>query len=168
MPPETTAPPALAPELHFDGTRLSLPLIEGTEGERAIDIAKLRDKTGLITLDPGFGNTGACTSSITFIDGDRGILRYRGYPIEELAAKSTFLEVAWLLIKGELPTNDELAAFSYDVTHHTMVHEYFGRFLKDCRRTRTRCRCARRPSARSRPSTRNRRTTRTSRRRSSA
>jgi citrate synthase len=130
MPPESTAPAALAPDLHYDGTRLSLPLVEGTEGERAIDISKLRDKTGLITLDPGFGNTGACMSSITFIDGDRGILRYRGYPIEELAAKSTFIEVAWLLIKGELPTKDELAAFSHDITHHTMVHEYFGRFFE--------------------------------------
>ena len=130
MPSETTIPAALTPELHIDGTRVPLPLLEGTEGERAIDITKLRDKTGLITLDPGFGNTGACTSAITFIDGDQGILRYRGYPIEELAAHSTFLEVAWLLIKGELPTKDELAAFSHDVRHHTMVHEYFGRFFE--------------------------------------
>ena len=130
MPPDTVASAGLSPELHFNGSRFALPLVEGTEGERAIDITKLRDRTGLITLDPGLGNSGACTSAITFIDGDRGILRYRGYPIEELAATSTFLEVAWLLIKGELPTRAELADFSYDVTHHTMVHEYFGRFFE--------------------------------------
>jgi citrate synthase len=130
MPPDTAASAGLSPELHVNGTRTALPLVEGTEGERAIDITKLRDKTGLITLDPGFGNSGACTSAITFIDGDRGILRYRGYPIEELAANSSFLEVAWLLIKGELPGRNELGDFAHDVTHHTMVHEYFGRFFE--------------------------------------
>ena len=98
-------------QLHYDGQDLAMRVIEGTEHERAIDIAQLRSKTGLITLDPGFGNTGACRSAITFIDGDRGILRYRGYPIEELAEKSTFLEVAWLLINGDLPTATELDAF---------------------------------------------------------
>ena len=117
-------------QLHFDGGDLEMRVIEGTEHERAIDIAQLRNKTGLITLDPGFGNTGACTSAVTFIDGDRGILRYRGYPIEELAAKSTFLEVAWLLMKGELPSATELEEFSNSVRHHTMLHEYFGRFFE--------------------------------------
>ena len=117
-------------QLHFDGGDLEMRVIEGTEHERAIDIAQLRNKTGLITLDPGFGNTGACTSAVTFIDGDRGILRYRGYPIEELAEKSTFLEVAWLLMKGELPSATELEEFSNSVRHHTMLHEYFGRFFE--------------------------------------
>ena len=117
-------------QLHYDGGDLAMRVIEGTEHERAIDIAQLRSKTGLITLDPGFGNTGACTSAVTFIDGDRGILRYRGYPIEELAEKSTFLEVAWLLMKGELPSAAELEAFSNSVRHHTMLHEYFGRFFE--------------------------------------
>ena len=116
-------------QLHYQGSDLALRVIEGTEHERAIDIAQLRSKTGLITLDPGFGNTGACASAVTFIDGDRGILRYRGYPIEELAEKSTFLEVAWLLIKGDLPSASELEGFSNSVRHHTMLHEYFGRFF---------------------------------------
>jgi citrate synthase len=117
-------------QLHYDGRDLAMRVIEGTEHERAIDIAQLRSKTGLITFDTGFGNTGACTSAITFIDGDRGILRYRGYPIEELAEKSTFLEVAWLLMKGELPSATELEGFSDSVRHHTMLHEYFGRFFE--------------------------------------
>jgi citrate synthase len=125
-------PTAIAPEtvgIDFNGTALSLPVVEGSEGERAVDISQLRAKTGLVTLDPGFGNSGACRSAITFIDGERGILRYRGYDIAELAAKSTFLEVAWLLIKGELPTNAELDTFRRDVTYHTMLHEDFGRFF---------------------------------------
>jgi citrate synthase len=124
-----TAAPAGSASLEYDGKTLDLPLVKGSEGEVGIDIAQLRARTGMITLDPGFGNTGACKSSVTFIDGERGILRYRGYPIEELAAKSTFLEVAWLLIKGELPTGAELEAFSDQVTRHSMVHENFGRFF---------------------------------------
>jgi citrate synthase len=130
MAPETMTVRAAAPELHYDGKSITLPAIEGSEGERAVDISRLRSATGLITLDPGFGNTGACQSAITFIDGDKGILRYRGYPIEELAAKSTFLEVAWLLIKGELPTRAELDGFSHDIRYHTMLHEYFSRFFE--------------------------------------
>src|SRR5688500_19060037 len=115
-----TAPPAqAAPTLTFNGKSVPLPLVEGSEGETAIDIQKLRSSTGLITLDPGFGNTGACRSAITFIDGEKGILRYRGYPIEELAEHSTFLEVAWLLVNGELPTRVELSTFSTEVTRHT-------------------------------------------------
>jgi citrate synthase len=109
---------------------VSLPVVTGSEGEVGLDISQLRAKTGAITLDPGFGNTGACRSKITFIDGEKGILRYRGYPIEELAAKSNFLEVAWLLTKGELPTRTELDTFSQSVTHHTMLHENFGRFFE--------------------------------------
>jgi citrate synthase len=102
--------------------------VRGTEDETAFEIGKLRSSTGLITLDPGYGNTGACQSAITFIDGEKGILRYRGYPIDQLAEHSTFLEVAWLLIHGELPTREELSAFKEDITRHTMLHEDFRRF----------------------------------------
>jgi citrate synthase len=131
MPPTSTAAvePATA-TLEHDGKTAALRVIKGSEGEVGLDIAQLRSTTGMITLDPGFGNTGACRSRITFIDGEHGILRYRGYPIEELADRSTFLEVAWLLINGELPTATELDAFSTTVTRHTMVHENFGRFFE--------------------------------------
>ncbi|HET7497068.1 MAG TPA: citrate synthase [Candidatus Eisenbacteria bacterium] len=115
--------------LSLDGTMATLPVVRGTEGETAIDIEELRAATGLITLDPGFANTGSCKSAITFIDGEKGILRYRGYPIEELAAKSSFLEVAWLLIHGELPTNAELESFTNEITRHTMLHQDFERFF---------------------------------------
>src|SRR5947209_8142032 len=110
-------------ELHFDGKEAKLPLIEGTAGERAIDIAKLRDQTGLITLDSGYGNTGSCRSAITFIDGEKGILRYRGIPIEELAEKSNFIETAYLIIYGHLPTQAELAHFAALLTTHELIHE---------------------------------------------
>jgi citrate synthase len=127
-------PPAIQQDqnatLTYDGKSLSLPLVKGTEDETGLDIQKLRGSTGLITLDPGFGNTGACKSAITFIDGEKGILRYRGYPIEELAEKSTFLEVAWLLIHGELPTRTELSGFAHEITRHTMLHENFMRFFE--------------------------------------
>jgi citrate synthase len=126
--PTTVAPDTI--NLEIEGKTVTCPVIKGSEGEVGIDIAQLRNKTGAITFDPGFGNTGACRSAITFIDGEKGILRYRGYPIEELAAKSTFLEVAWLLLKGELPTEAELATFTGSVAHHTMVHENFGRFFE--------------------------------------
>ncbi|MBP6716030.1 MAG: citrate synthase [Acidobacteria bacterium] len=116
--------------LDYNGTSLTLPVITGSEGEAGIDISQLRAKTGAITLDPGFGNTGACKSSITFIDGERGILQYRGYPIDELAEKSNFLEVAYLLIHGELPTADQLNEFTSSVTTHTMVHQDFNRFFE--------------------------------------
>src|SRR6476660_3314557 len=99
-------------ELHWDGKKAMLHLIEGSAGERAVDISKLRDQTGLITLDSGYGNTGSCQSAITFIDGEKGILRYRGIPIEELAEQSSFLEAAYLLIYGRLPTRPELRDFS--------------------------------------------------------
>jgi citrate synthase len=125
-----TAPPAqAAPTLTVNGKVVPLPLVQGSEGEAAVDIQKLRALTGLITLDPGFGNTGACRSAITFIDGEQGILRYRGYDIAELAEKSTFLEVAWLLLHGELPAPAALAAFKSGITHHTMLHENFRRFF---------------------------------------
>ncbi len=104
-------------------------MVTGSEGERAIDISKLRSESGLITLDPGYGNTGSCTSAITFLDGERGILRYRGYPIEQLAESSSFLEVAYLLIHGELPTQTQLDEFMANVTHHTLIHEEMRRFF---------------------------------------
>jgi len=117
-------------ELRVNGkTLIELPIIEGSEGERAIDIRHLRERTGLITLDPGYANTGSCRSAVTFIDGDRGILRYRGIPIEELAAKSTFLEVAYLLIYGGLPNKDQYTDFVESITHHSMIHEDFKRFF---------------------------------------
>jgi citrate synthase len=107
-------------ELSWNGNKTMLPLIEGTAGERAVDISKIRDQTGLITLDNGYGNTG---SAITFIDGENGILRYRGIPIEELAERSTFLETALLIIFGKLPTEAELQQFSALLTKHELIHE---------------------------------------------
>ena len=110
-------------ELILDGKSITLPVIEGTEHEKAFDIGKLRDQTGYVTLDSGYKNTGATKSAITFLDGEEGILRYRGYPIEQLAEKSSFLEVAYLLIYGVLPTQQELDHFSGQITQHTLVHE---------------------------------------------
>jgi citrate synthase len=106
-----------------DGNTYDFPIVTGSEGERAVDISQLRAATGLITLDPGYGNTGSCTSAIAFIDGERGILRYRGYPIEELAEHSSFLEVSYLVLNGELPTPQQLAAFQHKITYHTLLHE---------------------------------------------
>ena len=115
--------------LTFGDRSVELPVIRGTEDETAVDISKLRAETGLITMDTGYGNTGSCTSAITYVDGDRGVLLYRGYPIEQLAEKSTFLEVAYLLIYGELPTVEQLRLFTADVTHHTLIHEEMRRFF---------------------------------------
>ena len=111
--------------LTFDGRTIELPVIEGTEGELALDISELRARTGLITLDPGYGNTGSCTSKITFIDGEKGILRYRGIPIEQLAQHSTFTETAWLLIHGRLPSREELNRYRERLTYHAPLHEAF-------------------------------------------
>ena len=108
-----------------------LPVIVGTEGEQAIDISGLRESTGLITLDPGFANTGCCMSGITFMDGEKGILRYRGIPIEELAEHSTFTETAYLLINGSLPTSDEAKQFSELLTYHSLVHEDMQLFFQN-------------------------------------
>ena len=102
---------------------IDLPLVIGSESEIGIDISKLRSQTKAITLDPGFVNTGSCESGITYLDGEKGILRYRGYPIEQLAEKSNFLEVSYLLIYGELPTNNELNDFEHNVKQHTLLHE---------------------------------------------
>ena len=108
---------------------LDLPVMVGSEGEVAIDITKLRSTTGAVTFDPGLGNTGACQSNITFLDGEQGILRYAGYPIEELAQQSNFVEVMWLLLHQELPSATQLEQFNHDVTHHTMLHEDLKRLF---------------------------------------
>ena len=110
-------------EIIYDGNSYQLPVVEGSEGEKAIDISKLRGASGLITIDKGFKNTGATESAVTFLDGEKGILRHRGYSIEELADKSSFIEVSYLVIYGELPTQEELSAFKNDITQHTLVHE---------------------------------------------
>ena len=110
-------------KLNFDGNTYDLPVVEGSEGEKGIDISNLRSQSGLITVDTGFKNTGATKSAITFLNGEDGILRYRGYSIEELSSKSTFLEVSYLLIYGELPSNKQLKDFSNEISSHTLVHE---------------------------------------------
>jgi citrate synthase len=115
-------------KLHVGDNVYELPIIEGSEGERAIDIRKLRSETGLITLDAGYANTGSCRSAITFIDGENGVLRYRGIPIEQLAEKSNFLEVAYLLVYGRLPSQEEYDYFTESIRRHTMIHEDFKRF----------------------------------------
>ena len=109
--------------LTYDGKSYELPVTVGTEDETAVDISALRAKSGLITLDSGYANTGACTSKITFIDGEKGILRYRGYPVEELAERSSFVETAYLLIFGELPTATQLADFRRLLGEHEFIHE---------------------------------------------
>lgn len=110
-------------KLEIGGKSYQLPVVVGTEGEHGVDISKLRQDSGYITLDDGYSNTGSCTSAITFIDGEKGILRYRGIPIEELAEKSTFIESAYLLIYGHLPTSDEFRRFSDLLTQNEMLHE---------------------------------------------
>jgi citrate synthase len=109
--------------LTYDGKSYELPVVVGTENETAVDISALRAKSGLITLDSGYANTGACTSNITFIDGEKGILRYRGYPVEDLAERSSFVETAYLLIFGELPTATQLADFRRLLGEHEYIHE---------------------------------------------
>jgi citrate synthase len=125
----TDAPARAAAQLRWGEQTADLPMVEGTDGDDALDITRLRAETGLITLDPGYGNTGACTSAITFLDGEEGVLRYRGYPIEQLAEQSTFLEVAYLLIWGDLPTREQLDRFVTEVTHHTLIREEMRHFF---------------------------------------
>jgi citrate synthase len=121
--------------LRLNGQDLELPVIVGTEGERAIDISPLRARTGHITLDEGYVNTGATTSAITYLDGEEGVLRYRGYPIEVLAERCDFVEVSYLLIYGQLPTAEQLRRFRNNLTHHTMLHEdmksFYNGFPRD-------------------------------------
>ena len=121
--------------LSLGGQNVELPVIVGSEGEKALDISRLRSGTSYITLDEGFVNTGSTTSGITFLDGEKGILRYRGYPIEDLAARCDFIEVAYLLIYGELPTEDELTTFRNSLSNHSMIHEdmrsFYSGFPRD-------------------------------------
>ena len=117
-------------KLTYNGKEIELPVLTGTENEDAIDISKIRSETGLITLDKGYKNTGATTSKITYLDGEKGILRHRGYSIEELASKSTFTEVCYLLIYGELPTQEQLDSFEHEIRFHTLVHEDFKIILE--------------------------------------
>jgi citrate synthase len=116
-------------ELIHPGGRLPLAVVAGTESPSGMSVGRLLADTGCVTVDPGFGNTAACTSAITYIEGDAGILRYRGYPIQELAARSSFLEVAYLLIYGELPTESERDDFAARIQVHTMLHEDLRRFF---------------------------------------
>ncbi|MEE3371085.1 MAG: citrate synthase [Planctomycetota bacterium] len=122
-------------KLTLNDTTVDLPVVEGTEHERGLDISKLRAQTGLVTLDEGYVNTGSTTSSITFLNGEQGILRYRGYPIESIAANCDFVEVCYLLIYGELPTTDELHNFRSAIRRHTMLHEdmrsFYNGFPRD-------------------------------------
>jgi citrate synthase len=117
-------------KLILEDKELLLPVVRGVEDEIGIDIGRLRQDSGAITLDPGYANTGACRSAITFIDGETGILRYRGYPIEQLAEQASFVEVAYLLIYGELPTREQLARFSRDITRHSLIHEDLKKFFE--------------------------------------
>ncbi|WP_214401173.1 citrate synthase [Pseudonocardia lacus] len=116
--------------LHHPGGEHEMAISPATEGASAFDISKLLPATGLVTLDSGFGNTASCKSDITYIDGDAGILRYRGYPIDQLAEQSTFLETSYLLIYGELPSEDQLADFSTKISRHTLLHEDLKRFFE--------------------------------------
>ena len=109
--------------LTIDGQTFELPIVRGSEGEVAVDVSCLRSRTGAITLDPGYANTGACTSAISFVDGEKGILRYRGYPIEQLARQSSFVETAMLLVFGELPSREERAAFRTLLGDQALLHE---------------------------------------------
>ncbi len=117
-------------KLVYGDQEFKLPLVEGSEGEKAVDISQLRAATGLITLDPGYANTGSCSSAITFMDGEQGILRYRGIPVEELAAKATFKETAYLLINGRLPNREELTRFSVLLNDNSLVHEDMRTFYE--------------------------------------
>jgi citrate synthase len=132
---EKQSPPTEAARLQLNGKDIELPVVVGSEQERGIDISKLLSATGCTTLDEGYANTGSTISKVTFLDGDRGILRYRGYPIEDLAANCDFLEVAHLLIYGNLPTQEQLDNFRSVTLRHTMLHEemrrFFGGFPRD-------------------------------------
>lgn len=114
--------------IQYEGKTYEFPVVEGTQHEKGIDIGKLREMTGLITLDPGYMNTGSCQSAVTFLDGEKGVLRYRGIPIELLAEKASFVEVSYLLIYGKLPNQKELEQFTTNLTRHTMLHEDMKRF----------------------------------------
>jgi len=131
--PAAAAVAAVTPgpaRLSLDGKDYELPVVVGSEGEVGVDIQQLRAHSGAITLDPGYGNTGACESAITFIDGEAGILRYRGYPIEEIAGNASFTEICYLLIYGSLPNKAELKTFEDRLTYHTLLHEDMKKFFE--------------------------------------
>jgi citrate synthase len=132
--PATTLPKSITVTLDGSNRSITIPLMHGTIGPAVADIRKLYAELGIFTYDPGYGGTAACDSKITYIDGDEGILLHRGYPIEQLAERSTFLEVAYLLMNGELPDADQLDGFAHHVTHHTMIHEQLRRVFEGFRR----------------------------------
>jgi citrate synthase len=131
---ENKAAPGGTATLNVGGKDYSLPVLKGTEGPDVLDVRKLYGEADVFTYDPGFTSTASCESQITFIDGDKGILLYRGYPIDQLAEQSSFLEVCHLLLNGELPTASEYAQFEKNITYHTMLHEQFDRFFSGFRR----------------------------------
>jgi citrate synthase len=131
---ESKLVPAGKATLAYDGKSYDLPVYAGSEGPNVVDIRKLYGDADVFTYDPAFTSTAACESDITFIDGEKGILLYRGYPIDQLAANSNFLEVCYLLLHGELPNKDQMKAFDYSITHHTMVHEQLASFFRGFRR----------------------------------
>ncbi len=116
--------------LTIDGHDYTFPIVVGSEDERGVDISSLRAQSGAITLDSGYGNTGACESAITFIDGEKGILRYRGYSIEQLAEHAQFSEVAYLLIHGDLPNRQQYTEFRHSLTYHSLIHEDMKKFYE--------------------------------------
>ena len=116
------------------GSISTYPVLDGSVGPEVVDIRKLYNETGMFTYDPGFTSTASCESAITYIDGEKGILLHRGYPIDQLAENSTFMEVAYLLLHGELPKNDELHDFTYTISRHTMLHEQLSTFYRGFRR----------------------------------
>jgi len=121
-------------KVSFDGKSVELPILKGTDGPAVVDIRKLYAEADVFTYDPGFTSTASCESKITFIDGDKGVLLHRGYPIDQLAEKSSFLEVCYLLLNGDLPSAKEFEAFEHNITYHTMLHEQFDRFFMGFRR----------------------------------
>ncbi|MDE2184001.1 MAG: citrate (Si)-synthase [Alphaproteobacteria bacterium] len=131
---ESRAVPAGKASLNYHGKSYDLPVFAGSEGPNVIDVRKLYSDADVFTYDPGFTSTASCESDITFIDGDKGILLYRGYPIDDLAAHSSFLEVCYLLLHGELPKHAQMSEFEYIITHHTMVHEQLAAFFRGFRR----------------------------------
>ncbi|MGH6781653.1 MAG: citrate/2-methylcitrate synthase, partial [Sphingomonadaceae bacterium] len=121
-------------KVSFDGKSVELPILKGTDGPAVVDIRKLYAEADVFTYDPGFTSTASCESKITFIDGDKGVLLHRGYPIDQLAEKSSFLEVCYLLLNGDLPNAKEFEGFERNITYHTMLHEQFDRFFNGFRR----------------------------------
>ena len=120
--------------LSTGGQEVALPILEGSVGPSVIDIRKMYAQTGQFTYDPGFTSTASCESALTYIDGDEGVLLHRGYPIGQLAEDSSFMEVCYLLLNGELPSQDELSSFSTTITRHTMLHEQLSTFYRGFRR----------------------------------